>query len=107
MYSRTPLNTRSLPSRRHRLPTMQEAGVADSDIASWYGIAGPAAVPRSIIERLGQIFTTALREPALAQRIRSFGAEPAPLGPAEYDAFMRQQVAIWAPVVRASGASVE
>ena len=86
---------------------LRQGGVADFDVASWYGIAAPSAVPRPIIERLGQIFTTALREPALAQRIRDFGAEPAPLGPAEYDAFMRQQVAIWAPVVRASGASVE
>lgn len=101
------VSTAERASTMPELPTMQEGGVADFDVASWYGIAAPSAVPRPIIERLGQIFTTALREPALAQRIRDFGAEPAPLGPAEYDAFMRQQVAIWAPVVRASGASVE
>ena len=66
-----------------------------------------SGVPRPIVERLGAEFLGALADPALAQRFREFGAEPAPLGPAAYDAFMRAQVAAWAPIVRASGASVE
>jgi tripartite-type tricarboxylate transporter receptor subunit TctC len=89
------------------LPSLQEAGVADFDVASWYGIAAPAGVPPPIIERLGGEFVAALQDPALAQRMRDFGAEPAPLGPAEFDAFMRGEVTKWAPVVRASGASVD
>ena len=43
----------------------------------------------------------------IAQRIRDFGAEPDPMGAADYDAFMKQQVAVWAPVVQASGASID
>jgi tripartite-type tricarboxylate transporter receptor subunit TctC len=89
------------------LPSLQESGVPDFDVASWYGIAAPAATPRPIIERLGAEFVAALQDPALAQRIRDFGAEPSPLGPAAYDAFMRAEVAKWAPVVRASGATVD
>lgn len=89
------------------LPSLQESGVADFDVASWYGIAAPAGVPRPIVERLGDTILAALADPAIAQRIRDFGAEPAPLPAAEFDAFMRQQVAAWAPVVRASGASVD
>ncbi|MDB5374373.1 MAG: Tripartite-type tricarboxylate transporter, receptor component TctC [Belnapia sp.] len=89
------------------LPSLQESGVADFDVASWYGIAAPAGVPRAITERLGATILAALADPGIAQRIRDFGAEPAPLPAAEFDAFMRQQVAAWAPVVRASGASVD
>jgi len=89
------------------LPTLEESGVPDFDVTSWYGIAAPAAVPRPIVERLGAEVVAALQDPAIAQRLRDFGAEPAPLGPAEYDAFMARQVALWAPVVRASGASVD
>ena len=44
---------------------------------------------------------------ALHRRVRDYGAEPWPLGPAEYDALMRREVESWAPVVRASGAMVE
>ena len=89
------------------LPTMQESGVPDFDVTSWYGIAAPAAVPRPIVDRLGATFVAALNDPAIGQRIRDYGAEPAPLPPAEYDAFMKAEVAKWAPVVRASGASID
>ncbi len=89
------------------LPTMQEAGVPDFDVTSWYGIAAPAAMPRAIFDRLGAELVAALNDPAIAQRMREYGAEPAPLPPAEFDAFMRAEVAKWAPVVRASGASID
>jgi tripartite-type tricarboxylate transporter receptor subunit TctC len=101
------VSTGERASTMPELPTLQEAGVPDFDVSSWYGIAAPAAMPRPIFDRLGAELVAALRDPALAQRYREFGAEPAPLGPAEYDAFMRAEVAKWAPVVRASGASVD
>lgn len=89
------------------LPTMQESGIPDFDVTSWYGIAAPAATPRPIFDRLGGEFVAALNDPAIAQRMRDYGAEPAPLPAAEFDAFMRAEVAKLAPVIRASGASVE
>jgi tripartite-type tricarboxylate transporter receptor subunit TctC len=89
------------------LPTLQESGVPDFDVTSWYGITTPAGVPRPIVERLSAEFVAALHDPAIARRMREFGAEPAPLGSAEYDAFMRSEVAKWAPVVQASGASID
>ena len=56
---------------------------------------------------MGAELVAALDDPGLAQRYRDFGAEPKPLGPEAYDAFMRGEVAKWAPVVRASGASID
>ena len=89
------------------LPSLQEAGVPDFDVASWYGIARPPAMPRPIVERMGAEIGRGAERPGLAARMRDFGAEPEPLGPAEYDAYMRAEVAKWAPMVRASGASVD
>lgn len=89
------------------LPTLQEAGIADFDVTSWYGIAAPAGVPRPILDRLAAEFTAAMADPAVAARFRDFGAEPWPLGTAPYNAFMRAEVARWAPVVRASGATID
>ncbi|WP_207538794.1 Bug family tripartite tricarboxylate transporter substrate binding protein [Sabulicella rubraurantiaca] len=89
------------------LATLQEQGVPDFDVASWYGVAAPASTPRPIIERLGQEIVTGLRDPGIIQRVREFGAEPMPLPPAEYDAFMRREVEKWRPVVEASGATVD
>ena len=89
------------------LPTLQESGIADFDVASWYGIAAPAGLPQPILERLAGEILGALADPGIAARIREFGAEPAPLPAAAYNDYMRQQVAAWAPVVKASGASVD
>ncbi|MFL1463336.1 Bug family tripartite tricarboxylate transporter substrate binding protein [Roseococcus sp. DSY-14] len=89
------------------LPSLQEQGVPDFDVASWYGVAAPASTPRPVIERLGQEIVAALREPSIIQRTRDFGAEPMPLPPADYDAFMRAEVAKWRPVVEAAGATVD
>ena len=89
------------------VPSLQEQGVPDFDIASWYGIAAPAGMPAAIRARMGAEVVAAVEDPAVARRIRDFGAEPWPLGPAEYDAFMRREVETWAPVVRASGAQVD
>ncbi|MBR0646773.1 Bug family tripartite tricarboxylate transporter substrate binding protein [Plastoroseomonas hellenica] len=101
------VSTARRASTMPEIPTLQEQGVPEFDVSSWYGIAAPGAVPRPVIERLGREIVAALNDPAVAQRVRDFGAEPAPLGPAEYDAFMRQEVATWAPIVRASGVTVD
>ncbi len=101
------VSTARRASTMPEVPTLQEQGVPEFDVASWYGIAMPAAVPGAIRDRLGAEIVAALEDPAIAQRIRDYGAEPWPLGPAAYDAFMRAQVASWAPVVRASGAQID
>ncbi len=85
------------------VPTMQEAGVPDFDVSSWYGLAAPAATPRPIVDRLGQAVLRALADPAVIQRIREFGADPWPAGPDDYQAFMRAEEAKWGPIVRAAG----
>ena len=89
------------------LAPLQEQGVPDFDVASWYGVATPSGVPGAIRDRLGAEIVAALNDPGIAQRLRDSGAEPWPLGPADFDAFMKAEVEKWAPVVRASGAQVD
>ncbi|MBR0656503.1 Bug family tripartite tricarboxylate transporter substrate binding protein [Plastoroseomonas arctica] len=101
------VSTAARASTMPEIPTMQEQGVAEFDVASWYGIAAPSGVSRPIIERLGAEIVAALNDPGVAQRIREYGAEPAPLGPAAYDAYMLREKEVWAPVVRAAGVTVD
>ncbi|MDI3309447.1 MAG: tripartite tricarboxylate transporter substrate binding protein [Acetobacteraceae bacterium] len=101
------VSTAQRASTMPEIPTLQEQGVPDFDVSSWYGIAAPAGTPRPIVERLSTEVVDALRDPQVAARIREYGAEPAPLGVEEYNAFMAAQVAAWAPVVRAAGVTVD
>jgi tripartite-type tricarboxylate transporter receptor subunit TctC len=101
------VSTAQRSSTMPEVPTLQEQGVPDFDVSSWYGITAPAGVPMAIRERLGAEVVAALQDATIAQRVRDFGAEPWPLGPADYDSFMRREVAVWAPIVQASGAQVD
>ena len=85
------------------IPTLMEQGVEDFDVSSWYGIAAPAGVAPAIVERLSRELVAAVEDPAIAARLRDYGAEPAPLGTEAYAAFMAAEAAKWAPVVRAAG----
>ncbi|MCA0239680.1 MAG: tripartite tricarboxylate transporter substrate binding protein [Proteobacteria bacterium] len=89
------------------VPTLAEAGVRDFDVSSWYGLSAATGTPPAIIQRLGAEVVAALADPAIQARIRSLGAEPAPMGPEAYSAFMRSELERWAPVVKASGAVLD
>jgi len=101
------VSTAERASTMPEIPTLQEQGVPDFDVRSWYGIAAPSATPRAIVARLAGEITAALNDPAIARKIRDFGAEPWPLETEAYNDFMRAEVAKWAPIVRASGVTVD
>lgn len=89
------------------VPTLREAGV---DIVStgWFGVVAPAQTPAAILERLHAEVTAALAEPELAARLIHGGSLPRPSASrADFARFMAEETARWAPVVRASGASVD
>lgn len=86
------------------IPSMQEAGISDFDVYSWYGLSAANGTPPAVTQRLGAEVVAALADPAVIARIRQMGAEPAPMGPEAYGAFIRSELARWAPIVKASGA---
>jgi tripartite-type tricarboxylate transporter receptor subunit TctC len=88
------------------IPTVQEAGVANYNVTSWYGVFGPAALPAGIVKRLHAELTAALKDPTVLQRLATVGAEPSGKGPEEFGRFVREEIDTWAKVVKASGATV-
>ena len=57
------------------VPTMQEAGVADFEVDSWYAMLVPAKTPRPIIDRLNKALNTVLAEPAIRAQLIDQGAD--------------------------------
>ncbi|MEO8203579.1 MAG: tripartite tricarboxylate transporter substrate binding protein [Betaproteobacteria bacterium] len=87
------------------VPTMKESGV-DMDVVVWYGVLAPAATPREIVSRLADAIARAAHAPDIRQRLVEQGAEPVGNTPEEFSRQLRQEVATWAAVVKASGAKV-
>ena len=57
------------------VPTMQEAGVPDFEVDSWYGMLVPAKTPKAVIDKLNKALNTVLAEPAIRAQLLEQGAE--------------------------------
>ena len=85
------------------VPTTIEAGYPNSDYALWLGIFMPAKTPRAIVDRLHEETVKALQTPSLRERLSSLDLEPMPMTPAEFDAFVRDDIAIQGALAKAAG----
>ena len=90
------------------IPTAREAGLGDYQAYSWYGIYGPAGTPRPIVDRLAAAIDQALGDPAIHQRLEDMGT-PAMRGwtPERFARYLRTEIDLWVPLVRASGARAD
>jgi tripartite-type tricarboxylate transporter receptor subunit TctC len=57
------------------VPTMQEAGIADFEVDSWYAMFVPAKTPKPVIERLNRALNAIVAEPAIREKLLAQGAE--------------------------------
>lgn len=89
------------------VPTMQESGVPGFEAIGWFGVVVPAATPKEIVAKLNAEMTRMLASADVKERISSLGAETVPTTPDGMDQFNRGQIALWAKVVKASGARAE
>jgi tripartite-type tricarboxylate transporter receptor subunit TctC len=77
------------------LPTMIEAGVADYEVTTFFGLLAPAATPRPIVKLLNATLNEALATPDLQQTITNLGALPQIRSPAEFGATIADNLAKW------------
>lgn len=89
-----------------QLPTIAET-LPGYEVISWYGIMGPARLPRGIVEKLNASIVKALSLPDLRQEYAKLGADAAGGTPEAFAELIRNEISKWAKVVEASGARVD
>jgi len=89
------------------LPTVSEAGIPDYEMSGWYGILVPAGTPAAVITRLHAESLKVLKIPDVVERMAVAGFEPVGNSPAEFTAFIANEVDKWAKVVKAAGMRVD
>jgi tripartite-type tricarboxylate transporter receptor subunit TctC len=95
----TQARTPTLPD----IPTLAEAGVKDAGYDFWVGALAPAKTPRPVIDRIHDEMIKAMKMADVVRRIENLGASTMPMKPAEFDAFLREQVKLHKEIVAASG----
>jgi tripartite-type tricarboxylate transporter receptor subunit TctC len=89
------------------VPTIAESGVPGYDTGVWWGVLGPAGMPKNIVEALHKEFVSALHSPSVKQHFTQLGAVPIGSSPAEFDATIRAEAKKWDPIIKAAGIRVE
>ena len=92
----------------HEVPTMAEAGYAESQVVSWYAYLVPAATPKAVVARLNAEFGKALADPEVLARIDRIGGEPLPAGkPEGVDAMLARELERWTKLVQTTGMKMD
>ena len=70
------------------------------DLTSWFGIVGPAGIPRDVVDKLHAAITQALKQPEVKANLATIGTTPMPLAPEQLKAFIVSEIAKWTRLAR-------
>ena len=87
------------------VPTLVEAGLAGYEANSWQSLVAPAHVPSPIVTALSRALTAFLAEPATRSHFLQLGMQPMASTPQEFAVYLRAEIAKWAPIITAAGAT--
>jgi tripartite-type tricarboxylate transporter receptor subunit TctC len=88
------------------VPTVHEALVPNFEVISWTGMAGPANLPKPIVERLNAEVRKALAVPAVKSRLEAMGGDPRGTTPDEMRALVSQQYETWKKLAKEANLSI-
>lgn len=80
-------------------PALAE-GLPGFDITAWFGIAGPAGLPKDMVDRMNAAVTQALATPDVKERLAGIGIQPLPMKPDQLKAFIASEVTKWTRLVK-------
>ena len=89
------------------VPTLQEAGLKDFDIGTWFGGLAPVGTPKPVLDRLSAEATKIIQSPDFRKRMDDIGAQPVGNSPAEMAAQIRSETDKFSVLVKAGNVTVE
>jgi tripartite-type tricarboxylate transporter receptor subunit TctC len=100
----------STPKRLGQLPevpTFLEEGITGFDVANWYGVMAPAGTPREIVVKLNADVNKAMQVPEVRARLEGVGTQLNEQSAAQFEAYMKAEVAKYAKLLKEIGVKAE
>jgi len=97
------ITTKSRLASMPDLPTADESGLKDFEVAAWHGLYAPKGTPDDIVRKLSRTLQEALRDPDLVKRFNDINTEPVSQDEATPEALkvkLISEVDRWAPIIR-------
>lgn len=89
------------------VPTLQEAGVADFEVDSWYAMFVPAKTPRPVIAKLNQALNTTLQDPEIREKLLAQGSEAVGGTPEALGKMVDLELVKWAKLAKDANIKAE
>jgi len=90
-----------------QVPTIAESGYKGFEAVTWFGVLGPANLPKDTTARLHAEINKALQNPDLQKKLSDQGADVAGSTPEQFGKLVRDDIVRWGKVVRDSGAKID
>ncbi|MES2831753.1 MAG: tripartite tricarboxylate transporter substrate binding protein BugD [Pseudomonadota bacterium] len=88
------------------LPTLNEAGLPNFEVAVWHGLYAPQGTPKPVVDSLASALQVALKDATIKTRFGELGTEPvaeARAKPEALRAHLKAEIAKWAPIIKKAG----
>jgi len=90
-----------------QVPTIAESGYKGFDAVTWFGILGPARLPKDMVARLNADINKALKDAELQKKLGEQGADVEGGTPEQFGKLIQGDIARWGKIVKESGAKVD
>jgi tripartite-type tricarboxylate transporter receptor subunit TctC len=84
------------------VPTVVELGLPQLLAENYFGVSGPAGLPKEVTDKLGKALADITSDPAIVKRFEELGIAVVKMSGADFSAFVAKQVADWAPAIKAA-----
>jgi len=84
------------------VPTVLELGLPNLVAENYFGVSGPAGLPKDISDKLAAVLAAIVADPATVKRFEELGITPLKMSSAQYADFVAKQIADWAPAIKAA-----
>jgi len=99
----TPERIPALPD----VPTVAELGYPGFETSQWYGIIGPAGMPKDVVAKLSVEINKALKTSAITSRFANDDAKAGGGTPADFAALIKTEQDRWSKIVKAANIRIE
>jgi tripartite-type tricarboxylate transporter receptor subunit TctC len=82
------------------IPTVSESGLPGFESNNWFGIFGPASLPRPVVDRVNAEVNRIVKDPAIRERFHTLGFETTGGAPQDLDNIMKSEAQKWSKVIR-------
>lgn len=89
------------------VPTIAESGYPGFEASNWWGVVAPAGTAQPIVQKLHDAISKIAAMPDMREKLEKIGAEPAPMGIAEFGDYIAKETKRWAQIVKDANIKVE